>query len=387
MSVADASEKWGVSIRQVQRLLALGRIPRAKKYGRSWMIPDDAEKPADPRLKKGTSELASDLAYLIEATAIPLSLYRIDAILETISEERVRLYVEGYLAYMRGDYERTIQYFRKIGYDDAAKLRACSLAIAAAISTGNYPLYQEIESYCKGMVLAANNANVKTIAELALATAYVNAFAPDMVPNWLKEGDFSALPHQLKPEALCTRTRYLHFLKKYESVLDVAQTALTLYEPGHGISHMGIYMRLTCAVACCSLGRSNDAKDYLLGVMKDCLPNGFITPFAENAPLFGGLLEQCLEQEFPSFYDAVTKQSKRTIPNWLAFHNRFTKENITLILSMREYQIALLAMQGVPYKKIAEQHGISVGRLKNIMLEIYEKLFISGRDELSQYIL
>jgi DNA-binding CsgD family transcriptional regulator len=41
----------------------------------------------------------------------------------------------------------------------------------------------------------------------------------------------------------------------------------------------------------------------------------------------------------------------------------------------------------VPYKEIAKRFNISVGRLKNIMLEIYEKLYISGRDELAQYVL
>ncbi|MCE5328991.1 excisionase family DNA-binding protein, partial [bacterium] len=38
ISVSEASERWGVSLRQVQRLLADGRIPNTKKYGRSWMI-------------------------------------------------------------------------------------------------------------------------------------------------------------------------------------------------------------------------------------------------------------------------------------------------------------------------------------------------------------
>ena len=38
------------------------------------------------------------------------------------------------------------------------------------------------------------------------------------------------------------------------------------------------------------------------------------------------------------------------------------------------------------YKEIAKRFNISVGRLKNIMLEIYEKLYIS-RDELAQYVL
>ena len=52
ITVIEASERWGVSLRQVQRLLAAQRIPGAKKYGRSWMIPDDAEKPADPRKEK-----------------------------------------------------------------------------------------------------------------------------------------------------------------------------------------------------------------------------------------------------------------------------------------------------------------------------------------------
>jgi len=56
------------------------------------------------------------------------------------------------------------------------------------------------------------------------------------------------------------------------------------------------------------------------------------------------------------------------------------------MLSLREYHIAMLVARRVPYAKIAKQYGISVGRLKNIILEIYEKLFISGRDELVKYV-
>ena len=54
ISVSEAAEKWGVSPRQVQRLLAANRIPYTKKYGRSWMIPSDAEKPVDPRRERKT---------------------------------------------------------------------------------------------------------------------------------------------------------------------------------------------------------------------------------------------------------------------------------------------------------------------------------------------
>jgi len=83
---------------------------------------------------------------------------------------------------------------------------------------------------------------------------------------------------------------------------------------------------------------------------------------------------------------AVKEQWDRTMGNWIAFHNRFTKDSITLILSPREYGIARLLSRRVPYADIAEQYDVSVGRLKNIVLNIYAKLHISGRDELAKYI-
>jgi DNA-binding CsgD family transcriptional regulator len=56
------------------------------------------------------------------------------------------------------------------------------------------------------------------------------------------------------------------------------------------------------------------------------------------------------------------------------------------MLTLREYHIALMVAHRVPYVKIAKQYHISVGRLKNIMLEVYGKLLISGRDELLKYV-
>ncbi|MEA5069272.1 MAG: helix-turn-helix domain-containing protein, partial [Christensenellaceae bacterium] len=49
MTAQEAAERWGVSLRQVQRLAAEQRIPGAQAFGRAWMIPLGAEKPADLR--------------------------------------------------------------------------------------------------------------------------------------------------------------------------------------------------------------------------------------------------------------------------------------------------------------------------------------------------
>ena len=52
MTLKEASEKWGVSPRWINYLCAAGRIPGAVKMATIWLVPKDAEKPADRRRKK-----------------------------------------------------------------------------------------------------------------------------------------------------------------------------------------------------------------------------------------------------------------------------------------------------------------------------------------------
>ncbi len=53
LSIRQTSEKWGLSTRRIQVLCAEGRISGAMRVGYSWVIPADAEKPRDARIKSG----------------------------------------------------------------------------------------------------------------------------------------------------------------------------------------------------------------------------------------------------------------------------------------------------------------------------------------------
>ncbi len=276
--------------------------------------------------------------------------------------------------------------FQRTRGDEAARLRACPVAIAAAISLGDYRAYTEIDTFLKRCVKDNEGSSEAAFAELALATAAVSVIAPNMAPGWLKEGNLSVLAEQARPNALYLRAKYFQCIHQHESAMTVAQTALSLCASEKTLTMTDIYLWVIYAVACYYLGRVDEARRSLRKAMHVALPHGFITPFAEVVTGLGGLVEQCLEQEFPDYYTAVMGQWKQTWKNWITFHNQFTKDNITLILSLREYHIALLVTHRIPYAEIAKQFCISVGRLKNIMLEIYEKLCISGRDELGQYV-
>lgn len=56
ISVKEAAEKWGISVRRVQILCEENRIDGVLRMGRMWLIPKDAEKPIDGRLKTSKVE-------------------------------------------------------------------------------------------------------------------------------------------------------------------------------------------------------------------------------------------------------------------------------------------------------------------------------------------
>lgn len=52
MTLKEASEKWGITPRRINYLCTAGRIPGASKVATIWLIPKEAEKPADGRRKE-----------------------------------------------------------------------------------------------------------------------------------------------------------------------------------------------------------------------------------------------------------------------------------------------------------------------------------------------
>lgn len=53
ITTTQAGEKWSLSSRRVAILCAEGRIPGVQKAGNTWLIPEDAERPFDARIKSG----------------------------------------------------------------------------------------------------------------------------------------------------------------------------------------------------------------------------------------------------------------------------------------------------------------------------------------------
>ena len=62
LSVEKTAEKWGISQRSVRNYCAQGRIAGARRIGKTWYIPEDAQKPGRIARKKAEPTLLQILA-------------------------------------------------------------------------------------------------------------------------------------------------------------------------------------------------------------------------------------------------------------------------------------------------------------------------------------
>ena len=53
ITLSEASKRWGISDRRIRILCAEGRIDGVTRFGRTWAIPENAQKPSDNRVKTG----------------------------------------------------------------------------------------------------------------------------------------------------------------------------------------------------------------------------------------------------------------------------------------------------------------------------------------------
>lgn len=51
ITAQEAAERWNISVRRVQRICKENRIEGVININRVWLIPKDAQKPADARYK------------------------------------------------------------------------------------------------------------------------------------------------------------------------------------------------------------------------------------------------------------------------------------------------------------------------------------------------
>ena len=395
LSLREAAEKWGVSERRINQYCTQGRIPGAHKFGKSWAIPADAQKPKDPRRTKDAADVQAepgglpDDAVLMPLMNTPFVPGQCLATVEAIEEGPQRDIALAEYHYFSGQAEaaaREAEAYLTSG-DMGARLSACLLYAYANLSLGRIQQARFALQELNTALAAAG----KQSPQLQAASAFVAAAGAVLLHLPLPEGlpeiqsFLPMLPPGLRAFALYVYAHYRYLQGDYGPSAGIVEGALAMGAGRYPIP--AIYLHLVAVMDYMSLEQTEQARSHLLAAWALAQPDDLIEGFGEHHGLLGGMLEAVIKPGWPGDFRRIIDITYRFSAGWRKVHNPITGHDVADDLTTTEFAIAMLVARGWTNQKIAEHLHISGNTVKSHLSEVMRKLHAENRKDLKQYML
>ena len=398
LSIREAAEKWGVSERRINQYCAEGRIPGARRFGKSWAIPDDAEKPGDPRRTrrqvKSASVQASSGGLLDHTNLMPLmntafAPGRCREAVEAMAEGPQRDIAMAEYYYFSGRPDEAVEaaepYF--VSPDMGARLSACLIYAYANLSIGQIPRAR----FALGELNASLTAAGEQSPQFRAAAAFIASTGavllhlplPEEMPE--VESFLPLLPPGLRAFALYVQAHYLYLKGEYEHSAGIMEATLAMGAARYPIP--AIYLHLVAVMDYMSLKQPGRAEAHLLTAWEIARPDDLIEGFGEHHGLLGAMLEAVIRPKWPKDFKRIIDITYRFSSGWRRVHNPITGHDVADDLTTTEFSMAMLAARGWTNQEIAEHLNISANTVKSHISEAMRKLNVETRKELKQYML
>ncbi|MBE7016245.1 MAG: hypothetical protein E7417_05455, partial [Ruminococcaceae bacterium] len=171
--------------------------------------------------------------------------------------------------------------------------------------------------------------------------------------------------------------------KNYEKAIGICDTALAVANNFYPIA--SIYVLIIASASCMSVKKTELAKKYFMIAWDTARQDGFIKLFGIHHNILHGLTEQCLKKEYPGDYKKIVRIIKEFNDGWYRLHQP-EENNLSHTLEPTEITIALLYNRNWGAKEIAAHLNISESRVRNYIRDIYDKLNVSNKNELQNYL-
>ncbi len=405
INISSAAEKWGVTVRRVQELCKNGSIPGATRFGRAWMIPEDSQKPADRRTKAAHSPIPgvqTDIApptVALESydsrVAMPLlnTAYELGnamASIDSIADPDTRNIAMGEYYYFSGNPTKASKIVEPyLNHDDwSLRLSACWIYGYANLTLNRIPKARKAMDQVQATVQSINEDTSDSNRALAVCIfSGISILLHLPLPSTL--GPLKNYVHMMPPGLrlfiLYVRAHYSYLNSQYGATIGIAETALALEDKLYPIPT--IYLHLVATMGYINLKHIEQAKEHLLEAWKIAQADNMIEAFAEHHGLLGGMLEAIIKKEFPEAFAKIISITYSFSSGWRKIHNPDTGHAVADDLTTTEFTIAMLAARDWSNKEIATHLGISANTVKLHISSALQKLGISQRKELAQFML
>lgn len=398
ISVKEASSKWGVSERRVQKLCSDGRIKGAIKFGQVWMIPNTAVLPTNKNNEKPQLPMPKRTPFL-DMTNIYNKIGEADSCGEMLvnNPEAHALY-KAQIAYRRGEIDKVYdnaRYFLKAHSGTNAILGAGMLLAQCAIWRGDINLWYEAK---KHIFEAPSNTNEeRELISLAIAIADSSLYDNKDYPEWFRKGNFESLPADSHPAAKVFYIKYL-----YMNAFSLASKEIKL-DGMEGLSLMKIipyiieplisqavvdqtiipeiYLRLSCAVAYHNAGLKEETISHLDKAINLCVKDGLYGVLTEYVRHFSGLLEERLKLVDEMGVVIVSQLFQRYNIGWAKISGTVRNKFIATNLTPKEHDVAKLTVFGFSPKEISGLLYMSESSVKQTIVRVMNKTGINDKRE------
>lgn len=309
-----------------------------------------------------------------------------DAVLKELCGDD-RLFVQAELAIARCDFAAAKGLYAKLKDSPKYGPSAIRFAVIAAIGLGDLGLFDEIVTWLSVLRRTSSDPISSRMVELIEAWIHQWMWIPTGYPEWICRFDFENVPEAWRDSAAYLGTRVRLTRGQFESAYAAAALMMTYNASNADITARGVYLAMTRAVACRETSRQEEMMKWLRMIVLKLAPHGFLLPLllfmhgGQKSPIVK-LLEEIRPDLLPRFRELDRLYYK----NLICVRNRYLNEHVTDRLSFREMYLAMSLKRGKPYGELAARFKITVGRLKNIVSNIYEKLHIHSRGELKDLV-
>ena len=404
LTVKQAAEKWGITVRRVQEYCKNGRITGAERFGASWMLPDDAVQPADMRKKVSPDRLVVEplirktpFLDMTDLYTTPGSAEESARALE--SHPEARLLFESEIAYSRGEIDKVYQNANVILNAHSgfyAIISGGMLLGLCAMWRGDITLWEKAKKHiCEA---PAKDEAHRDIISLSLAALDSTVYDITSFPEWFKMGIFEGLHPDAIPAAKVFYIKYLYVAglsvatKQYElsgvEGLTVLKLLPNIIEPmiADAMNSKTViceaYLRMMCAIVYHNINENERAVYHIDKAIKLALPDRLFGILVEHRKYLDTLLDERMLILAPEYFEHFKQLHNKFSIGWSSLSGTIRNKKISTNLTFREREVAKLAAFGMSNTEIAELLHISLAAVKQTIRMVFQKSGINNRSEL-----
>lgn len=383
-SAKDTAARLGVTPRAVQKWAKDGKLPGAKRIGREWLIPADAE-PA----RKEVADNSASVHRLMPVLSSTFEPGHFIEMISSIADSVDRDIANAEYCYYKGNAKKAVEILEPYldNMDFAVALSANFIYTFANLNLGKIYLAKlglKNTENCVRNAINQENPLIKAYGVL-IGNAVSVLLHREMAGLPEVESVLSVLPEGLRLFGAYIVAHKLYLKKEFSRSVGTAEICLAMKQSQYPVA--SLYLKLMRCVGYMGLKQSKEAKACFADINRIALREKFYQPFAEHHGLLQGIIESELKRNYPAEYSDIVALVQKFSTSWRIVHNEITQSSVTVTLTTTEFVVAMLFNRGWSVKEISAHMEVSPRMVKHHLSVTYEKLGVSNREELGMFLL